>query len=474
MPQVNVLKDEFFAAIGKTYSDHDFENLCFEVGVEVEIGTAAEMNMTRNDHNGVAQDIASQTVYKIEVAANRYDLLCLEGIATLFRTYLGTGEVPQYSIKNSDAQLEKVFIKPSVKQVRPFALGAILRNIKFDLKSYNSFIDLQDKLHQNLCRKRTLGSMGTHDYDKVQGPITYEGLKPEEIRFQALKQDKEMDARELFDTLRKDLKLKKYLAIVEDSPVYPVFRDANGTVLSLPPIINSETTKITLDTRNVFIDITGTDMTKIKVVLAVLACQFSEYCEGDRKFTVEQVEIVDEAHPEHSGKSPVFEENEFDVELRYLNALLGLDLDIERTKALAHKCGFTYKSQTESSFRVSVPVTRYDIMHPCDVVEDIGVVFGYNNIPRVLPPTNTIGKQLEMNKFTELMRHELAQAGYYETLTFGLLSLKETYKWLRKEENHQECVTVANPKTLEFEMVRTSLIPGLLKTLNSNRKEKTP
>jgi len=86
-------------------------------------------------------------VYKIEVAANRYDLLCLEGIATLFRVYLGTGEVPKYSIKNNSEELLKIIIKPEVKSVRPYALGAILKNITFDLKSYNSFIDLQDKLH---------------------------------------------------------------------------------------------------------------------------------------------------------------------------------------------------------------------------------------------------------------------------------------------------------------------------------------
>lgn len=283
-----------------------------------------------------------------------------------------------------------------------------------------------------------------------------------------------MNAKELFEVLKKDLKLKKYLSIIEESPVYPVFYDANRTVLSLPPIINSETTKITLDTKNIFIDITGTDMTKIKIVLAVLACQFSEYCEGDDKFTVEQVEIIDEANPENNGKSPVFEENEFEIEVKYLNTLLGLDLDIAKILELAKKCGFTEKSQSEEKFKVAIPVTRSDIMHPCDVVEDIGVVFGFNNIPRVLPPTNTIGKQLEINKFTELMRHELAQAGYYETLTFGLLSLKETYDFMRKPQNLEECVTVSNPKTLEFEMVRTSLIPGLLKTLNSNKKERVP
>lgn len=240
-----------------------------------------------------------------------------------------------------------------------------------------------------------------------------------------------MNAKELFETLKKDLKLKKYLAIIEDSPVYPAFFDANRTVLSLPPIINSETTKITLDTKNVFLDITGTDLTKIKVVLIVLACQFSEYCEGDDKFTIEQVEIIDEANPENSGLSPILSENEFEVELKYLNSLLGLNLEIEKVKQLAHKCGFTYISGDADKLKVSVPVTRYDIMHPCDVVEDIGVVFGYNNIPKALPPTNTIGRQLEMSKFTELMRHELAQAGYYETLTFGLLSVKETYDMMR-------------------------------------------
>ena len=170
----------------------------------------------------------------------------------------------------------------------------------------------------------------------------------------------------------------------------------------------------------------------------------------------------------------MFEENEFTVEVKYLNSLLGLELDVEKIVTLAAKCGFTHKSSNEEEIKVSIPVTRYDIMHPCDVVEDIGVVYGFNNIPRILPPTNTIGRQLEINKFTELMRHELAQAGYYESLTFGLISLKETYEMLRKPQDLTECVTVANPKTLEFEMVRTSLIPGLLKTLNSNKKERVP
>jgi len=113
--------------------------------------------------------------------------------------------------------------------------------------------------------------MGTHDYDAIQGPITYEALPPKEIVFRALKQKEETDCVQLFDILRQDMKLKKYLHIIEDMPKYPVFYDAKRTVLSLPPIINSDATKISFNTKNVFIEITGTDLTKCKICLAILA-----------------------------------------------------------------------------------------------------------------------------------------------------------------------------------------------------------
>lgn len=124
--------------------------------------------MTRVDDKGNAIDISKEIVYKLEVAANRYDLLCVEGFSQAIRSYLGISPFPTIQIKNQrEGGLEKIIVKPETKEVRQYVVGAILRNIKFDLQSYNSFIDLQDKLHQNICRRRTLGSMGTHDYDKI-------------------------------------------------------------------------------------------------------------------------------------------------------------------------------------------------------------------------------------------------------------------------------------------------------------------
>ena len=447
--------------------------MCFEFGLEIEIDTAAEMNMTRVDDQGNAIDISKEIVYKLEVAANRYDLLCLEGFSQAIKSYLGISPIPKLSIKNQRADgLEKIIVKQETQAVRPFVVAAVLRNIKFDLQSYNSFIDLQDKLHQNICRRRTLCSMGTHDYDKIQGPITYEARAPKDIVFRALKQTEEMDAAQLFEVLKKDQKLKKYLHIIEDKPKFPVFYDAKGQVLSLPPIINSDATKISIDTKNVFIEMTGTDLHKLEVCLAVLAGQFSSHCQGDSQFTIEQVEI----HHEDNGKVEVFPNltnHQFDVELKSINTTLGLDLNIQQVRECAEKMGLIFKGTKEEDKKIviEVPPTRTDVIHECDIAEDIGIAYGYNNIPRVFPPTNTVGKQIPIHKFGDLIRAELAQAGYIESLTMSLLSIKESYEYLRRPFNENEAVQIANPKTIEFEIVRTSLIPGLLKVLQSNTDE---
>jgi len=113
----------------------------------MEFGDAVEMQMNRVDGDGNTVDISKEIVYKIEVAANRYDLLCLEGIAASIRSYLGLDTLPRCEIKNKSKQLQQIIVKPETQAVRPFVVACVLRDIKFDIKTYNSFIDLQDKLH---------------------------------------------------------------------------------------------------------------------------------------------------------------------------------------------------------------------------------------------------------------------------------------------------------------------------------------
>ena len=127
------------------------------------------------------------------------------------------------------------------------------------------------------------------------------------------------------------------------------------------------------------------------------------------------------------------EYTDFDVELEYINRILGVEIDVAKARDCAEKMGLILKStsQNDTILKFEVPPTRADILHPCDIIEDIGIGYGFNNIPKVFPANNTVGSFQPNNKMTDLLRHELAQAGYTECLNFSLLSLEDNYTNMR-------------------------------------------
>jgi phenylalanyl-tRNA synthetase beta chain len=193
--------------------------------------------------------------------------------------------------------------------------------------------------------------------------------------------------------------MKKFLPILDGHDKYPVFFDKNRQVLSLPPLINSEATKITLDTKNVFIEVTATELNKAQICCAILASQFSSHCKGEWQHKVEQVKVTHETDSSKDLVTPTLEYFDLDVEVNYINKLLGLNLDNDQIRECASKMGLNVKSFSGNLVKVEVPPTRADILHPCDVVEDIGIGFGFNNVPSVFPPTNTVGMYQPANKF---------------------------------------------------------------------------
>ncbi len=104
---------------------------------------------------------------------------------------------PRY-ILSTPAAPQVVHVLPSTAPLRPHFASAVLRmGQPFTPLSYASFIDLQDKLHQNLCRARKLVAIGTHDLDTIEGPFRYECKDPQAIRFAPLNKDTEYTAEEL-------------------------------------------------------------------------------------------------------------------------------------------------------------------------------------------------------------------------------------------------------------------------------------
>lgn len=163
--------------------------------------------------------------------------------------------------------------------LRPYIVTAVLRGVKMTPEVYQSMIDLQEKLHHNICRKRALVAIGVHDLDSLKPPFYYSCEPPKNIRFIPLKEKKEFDAEELMNHYENDVHLKPYLHLIKEELAYPVIRDAEGTILSLPPIINGEHSKVGLNTRNIFIECTAKDEHKAIVVLDTLVAMLSIHLE---------------------------------------------------------------------------------------------------------------------------------------------------------------------------------------------------
>jgi len=384
-------------------------------------------------------------------------------------------KAPQYKLvypPGKDNDLLTVTIDPETAKIRPFFACAILRNVKFTPRSYASFIDLQDKLHQNLCRRRQLVAIGTHDLDTLTPPFRYEARAPRDIKFAPLGKPKIYNAEELMTLYESEKHLSRYLHIIRDSPVYPIIYDANDQVLSMPPIINSEHSKITLNTRNIFIDVTATDQTKLDIVVNIVSTMFSEYCA--EPYTIEPVKTIlpngqIRICPNLSGRKTV-------AHASYVNSCTGLSLSsLEVSKLLQRMALNTSVSASNpDEIIVEIPATRPDILHECDIMEDAAIAYGFNNLPDTFPATSTVAQPLAISKLSDVIRVEWALAGWVEVLPLILCSHEENFEWMNRNDDNNTAVKIANPKTLEFQVVRTSLIPGLLKTIRENRSHSLP
>ncbi|KAL6414831.1 phenylalanyl-tRNA synthetase beta chain [Ilyonectria robusta] len=468
MPTISVDKYKLYEALGQKFTTEEFEDLCFEFGIELD-------EDTENDTRPIVNGVQEPPQLKIEIPANRYDMLCFEGIALNLNIFRGHVPPPNFRVvEPKDGNLQIITVYPETDQVRPYVAGAILRNIKFTQDRYESFIALQDKLHQNLARNRTLVSIGTHDLDTVKGPFTYEALAPKDIKFTPLNQTKEMNAEELMTFYENDKHLGRYLHIIRDAPVYPVIFDSDKIVGSLPPIINGDHSKITVETTNVFIEITATDLTKLEIVTDMMVTMFSMYCADP--FTVEPIKIISE-HNNLTRVTPTFKPRVFDVEIDYLNSCTGLNESTENLCKLLAKMSYTCKLSEKDSniLEVSIPPTRADVLHQCDIMEDLAVCYGYNNLPRTAPTRSaTVGAPLPVNKLSDIIRTESAMAGWSEVLPLSLCSHDENFSWLNRKDDGNTVVRLANPKTAEYQVVRSTLLPGLLKTIRENKGHSVP
>lgn len=234
-----------------------------------------------------------------------------------------------------------------------------------------------------------------------------------------LNKDQAYDGVAMMEVLEQDRHLKPYLPIIRESPVYPIIYDSTRQVLSMPPVINSEHTKITLDTTNVFIDTTATDQTKLDIVINMIVTMFSQYCA--EPFTVEPVKVV----YEHDGQellTPDLSPREMPASSEYINSVTDFNLPSERICELLERMGNAASPTSKpNDILVKLQPTRPDILHPCDLVEDAAIAYGFDNLKKTFPTTMTVAQPFPINKLSDLVRRECAMSGWIEALPLILV-----------------------------------------------------
>ena len=391
----------------------------------------------------------------VEFFPDRPDLFSPEGVARAMRGYLGieTG-LPSYPVRPSGIEFS---VDPALAGIRPVLGAAVIRGVTFDDESIQSIMSLQESLHWAVGRGRSKVAIGIHDLDTVRPPFHYIA-SPRSRKFVPLDYTEEMTMDEI---LEKHPKGRDYAKIVRDFPLFPLIVDDDDHVLSFPPIINGERTRVTIDTRNILLDTTGTDKRAVGVAVNIICTAMAE-----AGATIESVGIA-------GVQTPTLAPAERTVSVSECSQLLGVRLTAEVMAGLLGKMRFGAEPVDADRVKVLVPCYRADIMHDWDLFEDVAIAYGYERLQDMPPKTHTLGKPHPVQASAALIRQVFCGLGYLEVMPFTLTNEEILYGKMQRPE-HPGVIRVMHPISIENTVVRTDLLPLLLEFLALNRHRELP
>jgi phenylalanyl-tRNA synthetase beta chain len=396
---------------------------------------------------------------KVEFNPNRIDFSSYIGVARAFKGLKGwETRLPKYEVKDGGTVL---CIDEAVSKVRPFMLAAVVRNFKPDEEEVVDLMEMQEDLHWGLGRDRKKASIGVHNLDVVKPPFTFTAVEPNSVEFVPLDKAEEMSLKEILEKHEKGV---AYKHLVDWAPKYPLLVDKDDKVLSMPPVINGELTRVNEKTENLFLDVTGTDYEAVEKSLNVLSTALA-----DMGGTVERVEVK---YTDRTVFSPDLSPQKMKLRTAYANELLGLALSDSKIVECLERCRLGARKVEKGVFNVEIPVYRIDILHEVDLVEEVAIGYGYYNLKPTFPSSVTIGKQHPAYKTANIVRQIMIGLTFTEAVNFTITNENLHYQKMRIKP--AKSVKLANPVSTEYTIMRQDLLPSLMKNLADNKHESFP
>ena len=449
---------------GVKYDSNDWEKRMPSIGCVVE----------ENDEEGI----------EIEIFPDRTDLLSHETISRAARAFLNSlNDSPNLDIKQGEITLE---VDKSLQNLRPVILGAVVRGVDngTNYREKDDFIqslmDHQEKLHLTLGRKRKFASIGVHDLSQLSPPFKVISVD-KKYKFTPLAEEKEMSIEEI---LKSHPKGKEYAHLMSELKEYPLIIDAEDRVLSFPPIINGDHTTVNEQTRDFFIDVTGWDERSCEACLLLICLSLAE-----RGGVIESIQIKN--WDQELLNVPRGDSKSHKVPDRLIRNILGIELSkTEIADSIKKMGGELIETRTvtngpdkiekwadcivgEKEHVISMPRWRNDIMHPVDIVEDIAIGYGYDNLPEQLSAVHLDAIPLPSSNLKRRISSSLCALGLQETQSLTLSNKRDQFERVRWIEENKSTI-ISNPITKEHTMLRQYILPSLLNLLAANRHHELP
>ncbi|HVP16928.1 MAG TPA: phenylalanine--tRNA ligase subunit beta [candidate division Zixibacteria bacterium] len=393
---------------------------------------------------------------------NRPDIWNIEGLVRALRGFLGFEEgLRQYAVGKQSA---KVHVDQGLENIRPYIGCSIVKNLRLTDSMIRGFMHMQDKLDQTYGRNRRRTSIGLYNLDLIKLPLQYTVAKPEEVSFVPLGFTEEMNLKEILAGHPKGL---EYGNIVSKHEVYPILLDAEDKPLSFPPIINSnDLGRITENTRNILVEVTGTMeeavLNTLKIVTLSLIDRGGEAYAAKIHYPHRRLDVV----------TPSFEPGQMDLNVDYTNRVLGLQLKAKQIAQMLRKAGHGAEEIDRNQVDVQIPCYRIDVMHPIDLVEDVAIAYDYNNIKPLWREMPTTGRVRPEQGMIDVARELMIGLEFQEVLTYSLTNPENLFKKMNLKK--ERIVEISNPKVITLTCLRNWLLPSLIEFVSNNLHVECP
>lgn len=396
---------------------------------------------------------------RLEVTPNRPDLLDCVGFARALKNFMHKAKMLTYSIENNEPALT-INIGRKVAAVRPFMSAVAAYGLKLDNDSLSNLINFSEKFCETFGRKRKRIAIGMHDLAKVSGNIEYDAYGDE--RYVPLNEKKE---RSFSDVLKNTEQGRDYAYTIENGwNGYPALKDERG-VLTFIPILNSDRSKVTTSTKEMLIDISGTSQYMVEKTADLFAATLI-----DMGAEVRRVKMM------NGGRSrmvPMLQKRMITLPLSMAEQEIGVAIGFNSIISLANKMGYE-AALLKNSIRFRVPEYRLDVIDEQDVVEDIAIAYGYDYIQPIHLPATQKGELNSLTRMERVLRELMLGLNFSESVNSYLSNDDVNFRRMRIEEKSNYCVRLRNPKTELFTMLRTWLLPSLLKDLGASQHDRMP